>query len=101
MKNTTLLIFYFICFIINSKAQKWEKLGDGFPALQNGTPCKIAVDKHGFVYATGYNDGYYTVFKWNGVVWSEVAGLNANGLIETIITDDVNNIYVAGQFTNS
>ena len=54
-------------------------------------------------YANNSNKGM--ISKWNGSIWSELDSptdsLNANGLIETIICDSINNVYAAGAFTDS
>ncbi len=89
----------------------WGEVG-GVNALGANNPIScICSDATGNIYAAGgftngltYPNGKRFVAKWNGIIWSEVGGLNglsANSYIYSICTDASGNVYAAGDFTNA
>ncbi len=92
----------------------WAELGTGSNALNANNPISsLAADKMGNIYAAGnFTDsviyspaGKRYVAKWDGHKWCKLGkginALNANGNIQSIEVDYLNNIYVAGDFTDS
>ncbi len=75
----------------------------------NAAPLSICVDKHNNVYAAGafYNtpNANYYILKWGGSNWSQLGTFDApsvnGGNINSIYVDTSDNLYVAGEFTNS
>lgn len=114
MKKSIVLLIHVLLISITSQAQKWSYLGSNNTAIGIGFNLKLAVDHSGKVYAAGDLAGNYPtntihsnyfVALWNGAQWNEVGignnALNANGTIETIVTDEAGNVYVGGFFTNA
>lgn len=84
----------------------WSPVGANFPIASDISA--ITMDKHGNLYAAGgYLDASYRYYvaKWDGVSWSELGtgnqSLNANAEINCMIIDTLDNIYVAGDFSNN
>jgi hypothetical protein len=69
----------------------WTVLGGPVSGVGANTMCS---DPWGNLYVGSGTK----VMKWNGSAWSELAGLNPNGMIRTICRDAFGNIYAAGEF---
>ena len=93
----------------------WSEVGTGSNRLKaNGGISGMVMDKTGNIYVGGsFTDstllflaiGHCYVAKWDGSAWSTLGtganALNAGGTINTMVMDDSENIYVAGNFRNS
>lgn len=98
-------------YVAKFDGNKWSEISsNGLNAHVGwGGIRTICVDKSGNIYAAGdlkngpsLND-FYFVAKFDGNLWSELGGdnsLKANSSIFTIYSDEFNNIYAAGDFTN-
>jgi len=94
-------------YIAKWNGTTWNQLGTGSNTLYAYDISVITGDRLGNVYAVGgfvdSLNGTY-VAKWDGANWSEVGTgsnrLNANSYINTISIDTLNNIFVAGTFTD-
>ncbi|MBK7854442.1 MAG: hypothetical protein IPJ79_05605 [Bacteroidetes bacterium] len=101
MKKIFLSVIFSICTIMMSYSQPiWSELG-GANSLVSNSPIifDISSDNFGNIYACGdfknsSNNGF--VAKWDGSFWSELGGFNslsANGIITSICTDALGNVY--------
>jgi hypothetical protein len=107
MKRSIIFIVFLIWMIAVCNAQSWEELGVGkysegvnarvFCMTSNGSDLYIGGE---FTNTTVRN----YVAKWNGVTWEELGksdkGLNANGNIYSLVSDEKGNVYAAGDFRN-
>lgn len=87
----------------------WSAVGTGGTAFAgNGTINAIFVDQSGKIDVAGYCTdavfGNYSVWQWSGSSWAELpltAGiLPANQHINTLVGDNIGNLYAAGDFTD-
>lgn len=103
MNNRLLFSFLFTCINCTSFSQSWTALDGG---LGMGNTFALAFDQSGSLYATGADiNNKASVFKWSGSAWSMVGegthALNGSPFIRTMVLDKMNNIYVAGDFSNT
>jgi len=93
----------------NAFSQTWETLGNTAEIFRTaGTGSNsICTDTAGNVYAISSHKnskGNYFVAKWDGIIWTEVGGLDAlkaNDTINSIAMDSYGNLYAAGNFKNN
>ena len=101
----------------DNSLHQWSELGTGANRLNaNDMICSIISDKYNNIYAAGaFTDssvstlsvGYSFVTKWDGTKWNKL-GVGNNtmnaytpGLINSLCIDKNDNIYAAGNFTDS
>jgi len=98
-----------LCILLHQPVTaQWSQLGAANPLNANGLIYSVTADANGNVYAGGefMNSTLKRyVAKWNKQTnaWSELGGnnsLSANRYVRSIIVDDTNNIYAAGEFSN-
>ncbi len=103
-----ILVFFFVPKIY---CQYWFELGGSNSLDANFTIRVIRVDRSANLYAAGNftnSLGNTYVAKWNGANWSELGGYNSLGVLcggavnslLTLVTDSLNNVYVAGGIRN-
>jgi len=102
---------YHYVAVYNPASAAWSELGAGsHPLHANNVIYSICTDVDGNVYAAGdFKDstGYWYVAVYNRSTgdWSELGAgthpLHANNTIYTICTDLSNNVYAAGDFTDT
>ena len=103
-----LVIAFFLC--TESLKAQWSEVGGPNSLAANSGIFTSCMDNAGNIYVAGdFTQGTYSytakkyVAKWDGNSWTELGGLNslgANGLIYSICTDKLGNVYAAGAFTN-
>jgi len=109
-------------YVAKWNGSAWSELGTGINALNaNGPIMQMTWDRSGNLYAGGYftdttrlvvqhTQGNVLVHpcyvaKWNGTTWTELGNgagvLNANGAITALCSDSSDNVFAAGQFTDT
>ena len=74
--------------IVRWNGSAWSALGSGI----EGTIYALVVDHSGQIYVC--ND--FLIFKWNGLKWETLGGVDMNSDIFTLIVDKSNNLYAGG-----
>lgn len=104
MRNNYLLfaLFCFYVFSVKNVSAQWSELGNTSPSSDN-----IHIDEQDNIYLSGIfyeQQGKYNIIRNFGNYWGQLGGklngLNANNYIKDICTDQFNNVYAAGFFTN-
>ena len=95
--------------VVGLSSNTWSQVGTSALSA-NGPIYSLCSDDSGHIYAAGDFTNYFHspikhryVAKWDGSIWSELAGTNellADSTIYSLCTDTSGNIYAAGAFTN-
>ena len=100
-------------FLLSSllgKSQSWSKLDSSYAKVVSLPRAILASDNLGNIFVINNDSlvaskGHYFVNKFDGIKWQPLGhssnALNPNAGINCILTDNNNNVYVAGGFTDS